>query len=46
LHMNLYDMQNDLKVNGNSIGSCCLLNEIGAETNHKFIMLCVFKIRY
>ena len=44
--MNLYDMQNDLKVKDNAIGSCFLLNEIGAETNHTFIMLCVFKIRY
>jgi hypothetical protein len=33
-------------VKGNAIGSCCLLNEIGTETNHKCIMLCVSKIRY
>jgi hypothetical protein len=37
---------NDLKVKGNAIGSCCLLHEIGTETNHKFNMVCVFEIRY
>jgi hypothetical protein len=41
LHMNLYDMYNYLKVKGNAIGSCCHLNEIGTETNHKFNVLCV-----
>jgi hypothetical protein len=33
-------------VKDSAIGSCCLLNEIGTETNNKFNMLCVFKIRY
>jgi hypothetical protein len=33
-------------VKGNAIGSCCLLNEIGTETNRKCIMLSVSKIRY
>ena len=42
----LNDVQNEFKVIGNAIGGCCLLIEIRTETNHKFIMLCVFKIRY